>query len=113
VRLKILFCVTTVACALLVVDSAYAVTRQSKRQAELNILHAPVALGRLDKRLVNPRTHWFRNNTRAICRGRGSRRGLAWPSFVCTVSVGKSKLVILYLAQRRNGFEIRRLKLVR
>ena len=111
--MKLLFFVTAIVCGLLFATSAYAMTRQSKRQAELNVLTAPKALGRLDKRLLDPRTHWFRNNTRAICRGRGARRGLEWPRFVCTVSVGKANLTILYLAQRRNGFEIRRLKPVR
>ena len=110
---RLLFSVAAVLCGLVFVASAYAVTVQSKRQAELNVLRAPKAIGRLDKRLIDPRTHWFRNNTRAVCQGRGARRGLEWPRFVCTVSVGQAKLAILYLAQRRNGFEIRPLKPVR
>jgi hypothetical protein len=113
VSVKPLVVVAAVVCGLLFVTGAYATTFQSKRQAELNLLRAPKALGRIDKRLLDPRTHWFRNNTRAVCSGRGARRGLEWPRFVCTVSVGKTSVAVLYLAQRRNGFEIRRLKPVR
>ena len=100
-------------CALVAVSTAYASAGQSKMQAEVNLLNAPKALGRLNNRLVDPRTHWFRNNTRAVCHGRGRRRGLEWPRFVCTVSHGKTNVSVLYLAQRRNGFEIHRVRAAR
>jgi hypothetical protein len=81
-------------------------------QAERNILHAHRVLRRLDRRLVNARTGLPRTDTVVVCRGEGRRHGSGWPRFVCEISFRRAHVRVRYLAQRRNGFELHRLRKV-
>jgi hypothetical protein len=112
-RHRLLLLALVAGCSLVAVGGAYASVRHSQREAEINLLHAPKAMGRLNTRLIDPRTGWFRNGTTAVCHGRGRSRGSEWPRFVCTVSAAKATVSVLYFAQRHNGFEIRRLRVSR
>ena len=83
--------------------------RQTRIEAERNVLHAHRILRRLDRRLVDARTGLPRTDTTVVCRGRGRRVAGAWPRFVCTISYHRVHVAVLYDAQRRNGFELHRL----
>jgi hypothetical protein len=89
--------------------AAAATVRHTRIQAERNVLHAHRVLHRLDPRLVDARTGLPRTDTTVVCRGQGRRRGSGWPRFVCVISHGRIHVSVRYFAQRRNGFELRRL----
>ena len=100
-----------VAAALAVASEAAAATAVHTRiQAERNVLHAHRVLHRLDPRLVNERTGLPRTDTSVACRGEGRPHGSAWPRFVCVISQRRVRVRVRYFAQRRNGFELRRLR---
>lgn len=86
------------------------IARHSQVQAERNILHAHRVLRRLDPRLVNVRTGLPKTDTTVACRGRGRSVAKRWPRFVCTISYHRVHVLVLYLAQSGNGFELRRLR---
>jgi hypothetical protein len=87
--------------------------RHTARQAQTNVLRAARVLGRFSPALVEPRTKLMKNNSTAICRGVTNVRGTAASVFVCVVSSGRVHLRVRYLAQRHNGFELKRLKVWR
>lgn len=84
--------------------------RHTRIEAERNILHAHRALRRLDSRFVVVRTGLPRTGTTVVCRGRGRGVARTWPRFVCTISYHRVQVSVLYDAQRRNGFELHRLR---
>ena len=62
--------------------------------------------------LIDPRTHLLRDNTEAVCRGRGKRRtGNRYSRFVCVVRphihTRRQGLYISYRARPKGGFRIR------
>jgi hypothetical protein len=107
----VLVLVVVLAATLAAASGAAAATVVHTRiQAERNVLHAHRVLHRLDPRLVNPRTGLPRTDTSVVCRGEGRRRDSAWPRFVCEISHRRVHVRVQYFAQRRNGFELRRLR---
>src|SRR6188472_1942066 len=61
---------------------------QTKKQAEVNVLRTLTREWK-NRRLpgiIDPRTHLLRDNTEAVCRGRGRRSGpRRYPRFTCVV----------------------------
>lgn len=84
--------------------------RQTRIQAERNVLHAHRALRRLNPRLVDTRTGLPNTDTTVACRGRGRMARHGWHSFVCTVAYHRIRVRVLYEAQPRNGFELHRIR---
>jgi hypothetical protein len=100
--------------ALAASGGAALVPTQTKKQAEVNVLHALPRLLKPSRLhgLVNPRTHLLADGTEAICRGRGtSHPGRRFERFVCVVrpSVHKPKqgLYVGYRARAHGRFAIR------
>jgi hypothetical protein len=102
-----------VAGALVVAAAAASPLRHTAQEAQTNILRAARVLGRFSPALVDPRTKLMKNNSTATCRGVSHVRGAAASVFVCVVSSGRVHVRVRYLAQRHNGFELRRLKVWR
>jgi len=88
------------------------VPAQTKAQAEVKVLRAVARTWR--KRipdLVDPRTHLVRNNTQAICRGRGKRyTGRRYARFVCVIRPQIHRrhegLYVAYRALRNGRFRM-------
>ena len=83
--------------------------RHAKNQAEVNLLRATKVLASWRLGLVDPRTSSLKNNTSAICRGRGQAVRAQHPRFACTLRSGSLVVSVNYSAKRNNGFSIRRL----
>jgi len=90
------------------------VPAHTKKQAEVNVLR--VVASRWKPRqlpgLVNRRTHLLRDNTEAVCDGRGRRPAPnRYPRFVCVVRphvhTARQGLYVSYRALPRNRFKIR------
>jgi len=93
---------------------ATSVPAHTKKQAEVNVLRV-IATTRKARRLpslVNPRTRLLRNNTEAMCDGRGSRPAPnRYSRFVCVVRphvhAARQGLYVSYRALPRGRFRIR------
>ena len=81
----------------------------TKRQAEINILHATKMLRRWRVSFLNRRTNTVRSNTRVNCAGRVRGTSGRYKSFVCTISYRTAHVRLRYIAQPRNGFSVLRL----
>jgi len=79
----------------------------TQRQAELNLLRAKRMIARWHVGFVDPSTGLVRSSTRASCRGHGRGVGGRYTLFDCTVAHGSRKVVLLYVAQRHNGFSVK------
>lgn len=97
-------------------SSALTVPTQTKKQAELNVLRFLARTWKTAPRLlVNRRTHLVRDNTEAVCKGRGRpHRGLRYRRFVCVVRPRAHRpgqgLYLAYRARHGGHFAIRRLR---
>lgn len=113
--MKLISLLASVCLAGALVASAAAATpvRHTAREAQTNILRAARVLGRFSPALVDPRTRLMKNNSTATCRGISHVRGTAAAAFICVVSSGRVHVRVRYVAQRHNGFELRRLKVWR
>jgi hypothetical protein len=107
--------VTASALALAVVVPALAsntqtpLKRQTKRQAEITLLHAGRALAALSPRLVDPRTRLVRTNTRAVCKGLGRGKNGMFVRFRCLIANGNARFLVSYVAFGQNGRILRKI----
>ena len=88
-------------------------TRHSKQQAESNLLVASKQLARWGVGLVDPKTKLLRDNTIAVCEGRGQPVRGRYPSFDCALHTGTVVVSVRYVAQRNGAFTIRKLRVQR
>jgi hypothetical protein len=89
--------------------SGHHVWRQSKRQAEVTLLHATTALKRLEPRLIDPRTHLVRTNTRAVCTGVGRGVNGAYTRFRCLISYRTQRILVAYRVLGTNGASLKKI----
>ena len=89
------------------------VQRHSKKQAESNLLVASKQLARWGVGLVDPKTKLLRDNTIAVCEGRGKPVRRRYPSFDCALHTGTVVVSVRYVAQRNGAFTIRKLRVQR
>ena len=105
--------------AILVVAAAPAVSNgashpwygHTKRQAEVNILHATGVLKRWRVPVLNVRTNTVRSNTRVSCVGASRPTQQHFKAFTCTITYKTVKVRLKYTAFHGNGFGVRRLPL--
>ena len=90
-----------------------AVYRHSKKQAESNLLLSSKPLARWGLGLVDPRTKLLRDNTIAVCEGRGQPSGGRYQSFDCALYTRTVVVAVRYTAQRDGAFTIRKLSVQR
>jgi len=83
--------------------------RQTKRQAEITLLHAGRALAALSPRLVDPRTRLVRTNTRAVCKGLGKGQKGMFVRFRCLIANGNARFLVSYVAFGQNGRILRKI----
>jgi hypothetical protein len=83
----------------------------TKRQAEVNILHATGVLKRWRVPVLNLRTNTIRSNTRVSCAGTGRPVQQRFKAFTCTISYRRVRVRLRYTAFHGNGFGVRRLPL--
>jgi hypothetical protein len=83
--------------------------RQTKRQAEITLLRASKALAALSPRLVDPRTHLVRTNTRAVCRGLGLAQKGMFVRFRCVIANGNARFLVSYVAFGQDGKILRKI----
>jgi hypothetical protein len=86
----------------------------TKTQAEVNVLRVVARKWKARRLpgLVDPRTHLLKDNTEAVCRGRGPRRrGGRYSRFLCVVRPHihspRQGLYVRYLALAKGRFTIR------
>jgi hypothetical protein len=89
---------------------AAAPARQTRQRAERNLLGATRMVARWHMGLVDPKSGLLRLNTSAACSGRGRAVMRQYTHFVCILRHQGTVVRALYIAQSRNGFEVRRLK---
>ena len=87
---------------------------QTKKQAEVNVLRTLAHEWRKRRLpgIIDPRTHLVRDNTEAVCRGRGRRSGpRRYTRFTCVVRphvhTRRQGLYLTYRAQPRGNFTLR------
>ena len=87
---------------------------QTKDRAEVNVLRAVPTKWKRRRLpgLVNPRTHLLRDNTEAVCSGRGKRQpGRRYSRFACVVRphvhTPRQGLYLSYRALAGGAFRIR------
>jgi hypothetical protein len=86
----------------------------TKRQAELNVLHAVGVFRRWRVPFLDRQTNTIRSNTTVTCagQGHGSRPGhFTW--FICTIRYQGAHVRLRYVAFSGNGFGVKRLPLRR
>jgi hypothetical protein len=110
-RLAVFLAAIAVAASLTAVSSA---TNRSwnghtKRQAEVNILHATGVLKRWHVAVLNLRTNTLKSNTRVSCVGASKPMLQHFKAFNCTVTYKTVKVRLRYIAFHRNGFGMKRL----
>jgi hypothetical protein len=86
--------------------------RQTKRQAEITLLHARRALAALSPRLVDPHTRLVRTNTRAVCKGLGQGQNGMFVRFRCLIANGDARFLVSYVAFGQNGRILRKIATV-
>lgn len=84
-------------------------SRQSKRQAEVTLLHATKALKRLDSNLIDPHTHLVHTNTRAVCTGIGKPVKHRFNTFRCLISYKRRRILVGYVALGPDGASLKKL----
>lgn len=82
--------------------------RQTRQQAERNLLHATRLLKRWRVGLVDTKTGLLRQNTTATCRGTGRRVAGKYRTFRCVLRHDRHRVTVRYLALAHNGFEVHR-----
>jgi hypothetical protein len=81
----------------------------TKRQAEVNILHATGVLKRWRVPVLNLRTNTLKSNTRVSCVGASRPVLQHFKAFNCTVTYKTVKVRLRYIAFHGNGFGMKRL----
>jgi len=81
----------------------------TKRQAEVNILHATGVLKRWHVPVLNLRTNTLKSNTRVSCVGASRPVLQHFKAFTCTVTYKSVRVRLRYIAFHGNGFGMRRL----
>jgi hypothetical protein len=87
--------------------------RQSKQQAEVNLLHTPRLVGRWQRHLVDPKTSLVRSNTVVRCTGVGRGVHGSFHRFRCTLHDRSWRLTVSYLALPKGHFRARKLRATR
>jgi len=97
--------------ALLACQSAVAAPtpRQSKVQAERNLLRATRLLARWDVGLVSPHSGLLLQNTTATCTGDGTPVSGRYSRFTCVLHHRTIRVRVAYFVQRNGGFAVKRL----
>jgi hypothetical protein len=90
---------------------AATIPRQTKLQAERNLLRATRLLARWHVGLVSPRSGLLLRNTTATCTGEGVPVSGRFARFTCVLHHGSTRVRVAYLAERNGGFAVRRLPL--
>ena len=85
----------------------------TKRQAEVNILHATGVLKRWHVPVLDLRTNTLKSNTRVSCVGASKPVLQHFKAFNCTVTYKTVRVRMKYIAYHGNGFGVRRLPLLR
>jgi hypothetical protein len=85
----------------------------TKRQAEVNILHATGVLKRWHVPVLDLRTNTLKSNTRVSCVGASKPVLQHFKAFNCTVTFKTVRVRMKYIAYHGNGFGVRRLPLLR
>jgi hypothetical protein len=85
----------------------------TKRQAEVNILHATGLLKRWHVPVLDLRTNTLKSNTRVSCVGASKPVLQHFKAFNCTVTFKTVRVRMKYIAYHGNGFGVRRLPLLR
>jgi hypothetical protein len=85
----------------------------TKRQAEVNILHATGVLKRWRVPVLDLRTNTLKSNTRVSCVGASKPVLQHFKAFNCTVTFKTVRVRMKYIAYHGNGFGVRRLPLLR
>jgi hypothetical protein len=83
--------------------------RQTKQQAEKNLLGATRMLARWRVGLVDPKSGLLRSNTTATCTGRGTAVAGKYRQFICVLRYRTTVVRVLYVVLTGNGFEAHRL----
>jgi len=83
----------------------------TKRQAEVNILHATGVLKRWRVPVLNLRTNTLKSNTRVSCVGASKPVLARFKAFTCTIAYKTVRVRLKYTAFHGNGFGVRRLPL--
>jgi hypothetical protein len=83
----------------------------TKRQAEVNILHATGVLKRWRVPVLNVRTNTVKSNTRVSCVGATRPVLQHFKAFNCTISYRTVRVRLRYTAYHGNGFGVHRLPL--
>jgi hypothetical protein len=81
----------------------------TKRQAEVNVLHATRVLSRWHIGVADPATGALRSNTSVACSGRGQHGGARYRRFICIVRYQARTVRLLYTTGKGRGFRLRRL----
>jgi hypothetical protein len=81
----------------------------TKRQAEVNVLHATRVLTRWHIGVADPRTGTLRSNTSVACSGRGPHSAASYRRFVCVVRYRTRTVRLLYTTGKGRGFRLHRL----
>jgi hypothetical protein len=84
--------------------------RQTKQQAEKNLLGATRMLARWHVGLVDPKSGLLRSNTTATCSGRGTAVARRYRQFLCVLRYRTTVVRVLYVVLNGNGFEAHRLR---
>ena len=108
-RLTVFLAAITVAASLTAVSSAATWHGHTKRQAEVNILHATGVLKRWHVAVLNLRTNTLKSNTRVSCIGASKPVLQHFKAFTCTVAYKTVKVRLRYIAYHGNGFGMKRL----
>jgi len=91
-------------------SSGHRIPGHTKRQAELNVLHAVRVFRRWGVPFLDRKTNTIRTNTTVACAGvaRGTKP-LRFASFVCTARYQTFRVRLRYIAFTGNGFGMKRL----
>ena len=82
----------------------------TKRQAEVNVLHATRVLSRWHIGVADPATGTLRSNTSVTCSGRGQHSAARYRRFICTVRYQARTVRLLYTTGKGRGFRLHRLR---
>jgi hypothetical protein len=83
----------------------------TKRQAEVNILHATGVLKRWRVPVLNVRANTLKSNTRVSCVGATRPVLKQFKAFTCTITYKTVRVRLRYIAFHGNGFGVHRLPL--
>jgi hypothetical protein len=101
---------SAIAAAVLVLPAAGSVfAGHTKRQAEVNVLHATGVLRRWHVPVLNLRANTVKSNTRVSCVGATRPIARRFRAFVCTIAYRRVRVRLKYTAFHGNGFGMKNL----